>query len=210
MPAKRTRAGNKKMKNEKFVITYGTSAIYPYESGYSIVYAPDMKTAREMHAKKYGYTRDDGCLRFAFSYTAEESKKFGCETGKLHSILTFRGEGPDSMIYKRAEKVIEAIIRDNESAGLIDAVEGILYTVATTAAENYCEAIRDLLDTLKDELDYWLAKDSDCIDDLEELVYAQKKVDTVQVYYDNMTEIGDVKDCSIRDLRGEIICFAGW
>lgn len=74
------------MKNERFVVTYGTSQTFPYEGGYSIVYAKDEKTAREMHAKKYGYAKD-GCLRFAFCYTAEESEKFGCENGKLNSVL---------------------------------------------------------------------------------------------------------------------------
>ena len=74
------------MENERYVITYGTSPIYPYEGGYSIVYAPDMQTARAMHAKKYGYTRD-GCLRFGFSYTTEESRRWNCEVGKLNSVL---------------------------------------------------------------------------------------------------------------------------
>jgi hypothetical protein len=197
------------METKKFVMTYGTSASFPYEGGYSLVYARNMETARAMHAKKYGYTKD-GYLRFAFSYTAEESRKFGCETGQLHSILTPCNGGPDNVIDDRAKKIIDRLIDDNKAAGLIDAVEDILDVVAITAPDTHREAIRDLLDVLKDDLDYWLAKEpSECIDDLEELVYIQRKVDTVQVYYDNIDEIGDVKECSIRDLIGEITHFAG-
>ena len=74
------------MENKRFVVTYGTSPEFPYESGYSIVYAKSRCEACELHAKKYGYTKD-GCLRFAFIYTTEESEKWNCEVGELHSVL---------------------------------------------------------------------------------------------------------------------------
>ena len=115
------------------------------------------------------------------------------------------------MIEARAKKVIEAVINDNQTSGLIDAVEDILDVVAITAPDNHREAMRGLLSGLKDELNYWLAiEPTDCMDELEQLVYIQRKVEAVEVYYDNMHNIEGIEECSIRDLRDEIIYFAGW
>lgn len=115
------------------------------------------------------------------------------------------------MIEGRAKKIIEAVINDNEVAGLINAVEDILDVIDITAPDKHREAIARLLNGLKDDLDYWLARDiTDSVDELEELVYIKRMYEAVQIYYDNMDKIGDVKECSIRDLINEIIYFAGW
>lgn len=114
------------------------------------------------------------------------------------------------MIEEKAKRVVEAVINDNQAQGLLDAVDDILAVYDTTTPDNYREAIRDQLDYLKDDLDYWLARDITDIEELEELVYVQRMFDAVQIYYDNMDEIGDVKECSIRDLKNEIIYYGGW
>ncbi len=54
-----------------YYATYGTSPDYPYQNGWTVIYAKNENEARQKHAERHGLT-EHGTLRFAFIYSYEE------------------------------------------------------------------------------------------------------------------------------------------
>ena len=225
---KTTPAGKQPKKDDElkpFVFTYGSDESYPYYGGWCVIYAENRSEACDIHKDKYGLYKQEYLGNFAFCYSMEEFAKTGMrESGNLgnycHAVHDCRrctvyyspARGKfDKMIEERAKKIVGTVINKNEKAGLIDATEDILDVCFTTLLSEQPKAIARLLEDFKDDLVYWLSIEStDYIHDLEQLVYAKRKIDAVQIYYDNMDRIGDITNCSIKDLMDEIIYFAGW
>ena len=59
-----------------FCVTYGVCAYphQPYNGGWTVVYAKDSDEARELHAAKYGYTKN-GLGRYCTIYAEEDFKQ---------------------------------------------------------------------------------------------------------------------------------------
>ena len=64
---------------KKYYITYGNGGDMPFKGGWSTIYAKEESEARQMHVNRHGLS-ENGCLRFAFSYSEEEFEKTGMKT----------------------------------------------------------------------------------------------------------------------------------
>lgn len=66
----------------KFYFTYGTSSDYPFQGGWTLIYAPDMKAAQQIF-KAYHPNREgvESCLNCADFYTEEQFIIAGFRSG---------------------------------------------------------------------------------------------------------------------------------
>ncbi len=57
--------------NERFYFTYGLHPSYPYQGGWTVVYAPTQKQAEDLFSMVHP-DREGGLLNCAFVYTEEQ------------------------------------------------------------------------------------------------------------------------------------------
>lgn len=57
---------------EKFYFTYGTDLKYPFQGGWSLIYAPDLRSAQQIFKAIHPNREGSDCLNCADFYTAEQ------------------------------------------------------------------------------------------------------------------------------------------
>lgn len=87
---------------KKFYFTYGTDLKYPFQGGWSLIYAPDLRSAQQIFKAVHPNREGSDCLNCADYYTAEQfmqtdAFREGNRGAKCHEVICPRPPETDGM-----------------------------------------------------------------------------------------------------------------